>query len=343
MVLRSFTENLKPRWIWFEVTDRCNSRCTHCNIWRKKATEHPLTPEEIERVFKDPLFQKLDSIINSGGEAAIRNDIEEVLFAEHRALPQANLHLSTNGLLPERILEVVRAMAKNDIPIEIGVSIDGIGRKHDLIRGVEGNFAKADWLLRELVSMGNRYGGKIVPVIGFTLTDLTVDSFEEVRDYAEEIKADLVVQWYNESSFYDNVAKKLTDRIAKREKMIKIVKSLPPSLLNERWVNWLKGGSIKFQCFAMHTFVTLKCNGDFIPCLNFWETKAGNVREHTPTQIWHSWGAKKARTLVKNCQGCLNSWGVGWSAASSFYPNLFFHLRHRNILFEKLKRKFYRR
>jgi MoaA/NifB/PqqE/SkfB family radical SAM enzyme len=45
---------------------------------------------------------------------------------------------------------------KNGITLDVGVSLDGIGEVHDKIRGVPGNFAKADWLLHKLVELKNK-------------------------------------------------------------------------------------------------------------------------------------------------------------------------------------------
>jgi len=343
LILRNSSELLKPRWLWFEVTDRCNSHCTHCNIWRKKPTENPLTPEEIEGVLSDPLFQGLDCILNSGGEPVLRQDIEEILLIEHKVLLNTKLHLSTNGLLPERVIDVAKIMIQHNIPIEIGVSLDGIGEKHDLIRGVKGNFEKVDRLLQILVMMKEKHKDKIKIVVGFTLSALTLDSFEEVRDYAKKMKIDLLVQWYNESSFYNNVKNNLSYKTDQKEKMMKIVQSLSPNPLNDLWIKWLEGKSIKFPCFAMYTFCVLRCSGDIVPCLNHWDVEAGNVRESSPSQIWHSYQTKKARKIVKNCPGCLNSWGVDWSFSSSFYPNLSFNLRHPSVLLKKLTGEFYKK
>jgi len=98
----------------------------------------------------------------------------------------------------------------------------------------------------------------------------------------------------------------------------------------------LSGKSIKFSCFAMYTFCVLKCNGDIVPCLNLWDMKAGNVREKSPADIWHSYEAKKVRKIIKSCDGCLNSWGAPWSFSSSFYPILLFYLKHPQMIMEKL-------
>jgi MoaA/NifB/PqqE/SkfB family radical SAM enzyme len=119
--------------------------------------------------------------------------------------------------------------------------------------------------------------------------------------------------------------------------MVGIVRSLPCDFLNTKWLNWLEGKSIKFPCFALFTFCALKCNGDIVPCLSLWDEKIGNVKEQEPLSFWHSPEAKKARGVVKRCQGCLNSWGMGWSVNSSIFHAILFFLRQPRLLFKRFK------
>ena len=333
LILRSCSESLKPRWIVYMVTDRCNSRCVHCNIWRKEPTRDPLTPKEVEQVFSDDLFRDVKYVLCTGGEPAVRNDLEDIILSIHKALPEATIQLSTNGLLPDRVIEVAKAAVKHDISLDIGVSLDGLGEEHDKIRGVKGNFEKADRLIHEMVELRKGNKSKLHIAAGIVLSDLTLDSLPKVRSYAKRLNIELTEAWYNESSFYDNVGKNVFSN-----KLIEAVKSQPPSPLQELWFRALKGKSIKFPCFAMHTFCVLKCNGDIVPCLNLFDTSAGNVRGKTPTEIWHSPEMKKVRKVVKDCRGCLNSWGAGWSLQSSYYPFLLFYLKHPRILIEHLRR-----
>lgn len=334
LILRSTSESLRPTKIVYMVTDRCNSRCVHCNIWRKEPTKNPLTPKEVEQVFSDDLFRDVKYVLCTGGEPAVRNDLQDIILSIHNALPKAIIQLSTNGLLPDRVIEVVKAAVKHDICLDVGVSLDGIGEQHDNIRGIKGNFEKADRLIHKLVEIRNKHENKLHIAAGIVISDLTLDSLPKVRSYAKILDIDLVEAWYNESSFYDNVGK----NVFSLNKLIEVVKSQQPSPLQELWLRFIKGKSIKFPCFAMYTFCVLKCNGDIVACLNMFDKAAGNVREKPPTEIWHSPEMKKVREDVRNCNGCLNSWGAGWSLESSFYPFLLFSLKHPRVLTEYLRR-----
>ena len=83
----------------------------------------------------------------------LRPDIVDFYLAIHRALPNTQLYLSTNGIAVDRILKVVNEVISHGIFLKIGISVDGIGEKHDKVRGIKGNFESVDRLLRELIAI----------------------------------------------------------------------------------------------------------------------------------------------------------------------------------------------
>ena len=336
LILFSLGRTLKPKWIWFGVTDNCNSHCTHCNIWQKNHTQNQLTLKEIEKTLSDPLFDKVETIINSGGEAILRPDIIEIIKLEHKLFPKASLDLSTNGILADRALNVIKDILNENIKINIGVSLDAPDKKHDEIRGVPGNFEKVNYLLHELVKLREKYPKKLSIVIGLTLSDLTIDGWEQVKEYADKLNIDMMAQWYNQSSFYDNENK---NNEINKDKMTDAVKKQPNTIIREKWLKLLKSQSIKFRCFAAQTFLVLRCDGNMVPCLSYWDLIMGNVREQSPSEIWHNNKAKEIRKTIAKCPGCLNSWGVEWSMTTAFYPRLFFYLRNPKAVLDRLKRR----
>lgn len=336
MFMKAAGRPLRPRWLWFGLTDRCNSHCTQCGIWKQPPTKDPLTPQEIERTLRDPLFRDVECIINSGGEITLRTDLKEIMLAEHAALPGALIQLSTNGLLPERMIDAVKFGLQKGMRISVGTSLDGIGPCHDKVRGVPGNFEKVDLLLRELAEL-RKTDKNLSLGFGFTLMDSTLSSLPAVREYAERTKIDFLMQWYNQSSFYGNTA----DQKVTKAEMKEAVRTYPDPLLREMWLDWLDGKPIKFNCFALNSFCVLKCNGDIVPCLTHWDAAAGNVRRSSPSEIWNSEQARRARKKVGGCSGCLNAWGTEWSFRTSRYPYKLFYLKHPSYLFRKLKGLFW--
>lgn len=332
-----FGKRLQPKWLWFGLTERCNSHCRHCNIWEKPAAKNELTLEEIRQCFSDPLFRDIEIIINSGGEVLLRNDIIDIIKLENELFPKACLNISTNGILPDRMIETVKALLKENIKINASVSLDGLGEEHDKMRGVPGNFEKSNYLLGELVKLRGEYPGYLTLAIGFTLSDLTLASWQKVRDYADNLDIEFIMQWYNQSSFYENGQRETADH--DKEKMFEAVSSQPKTIVREKWLEYNKNKPIKFRCFAAETFFTLRCDGKMVPCLSHWDEVLGNIREKTPTEIWRGGRADEIRKKIAACAGCLNCWAVEWSMASGFYPRLIFYLKNPSAIIARLKRK----
>jgi MoaA/NifB/PqqE/SkfB family radical SAM enzyme len=156
-----------------------------------------------------------------------------------------------------------------------------------------------------LIKIRDKYKNKLKISAGIVVSDLTVNSIDQVREYAQKLQIDLVEAWYNICSFYKNYNE--SDKTKIKNKIIEIVKSQPFSPLQEKWLKHLEGKPFKFSCFAANRFFVLKCNGDIVPCLNLWDFKIGNVRESSIENIWKSIKAKEIRKVVKKCTGCLNS------------------------------------
>jgi MoaA/NifB/PqqE/SkfB family radical SAM enzyme len=306
----------------------------HCNIWRQKPVDNPLTAQEIERIFSDKLFEDVKIVICTGGEPSVRNDLPDIFLGLHKAMPNATLQLSTNGLLPERVIKAVNMAMENDIKMDVGVSIDGIGDKNDAIRGVPGSFEKVNRLFSELLSIKEKHPDRLSITAGIVISDLTIDSIYDVREYTIKLKISLVEAWYNTSLFYKNKNDK--EKAQFKDKLREMVGSQPLSVTRDKWLKWLKGSPIKFPCFAANTFCVVKCDGDMVPCLTLWDQKLGNTRDLSPWQIWHSEQAKKVRKSVKQCNGCLNSWGLGWSIEDSYYQKLLLAIKHPLLAAKKL-------
>lgn len=141
-----FNKHFTPPTLNFLVTLRCDLRCRHCFLWER--LEDPreareLSLEEIQGMARtmDPLF----SLVLSGGEPFLRRDLAQIarIFHEHTRVKV--LTILTDGQMPQRIQKVTTEILNlcPEIVIAIGVSLDGIGERHDQIRQKAGAFEKA--------------------------------------------------------------------------------------------------------------------------------------------------------------------------------------------------------
>jgi radical SAM family uncharacterized protein len=138
-IYRSFISNIfdvrAPMFFGHKLTYNCNLRCKMCPFWKRSSQDSSLEQEKaiLEQVYNSGAC----GIAFEGGEPLLRKDLVEIL-AFSRSLP---LHTSliTNGtLLESRIDEI-----SNYINGVVYVSLDGLEKTHDAIRGVNGCFKKA--------------------------------------------------------------------------------------------------------------------------------------------------------------------------------------------------------
>ena len=141
--LRHNTAQLHPlRTLFWECTLRCNMSCRHCGSDCKVAPAVKDMPAaDFLRVI-DSITPHVDThkvfIIFTGGEALLRDDLEEVgLELYRREYPWG---LVTNGfLLDEKRLESLMASGMHSIT----VSLDGFEEQHNWIRRHPQSFEKA--------------------------------------------------------------------------------------------------------------------------------------------------------------------------------------------------------
>lgn len=88
----------RPMTLNLILTERCNSRCTTCDYWKRNGrARDELTLPEIERLAHDLGAMGTRMVALSGGEPTLREDLPEIIaaFKRHGFLVQ----LTTNGLL----------------------------------------------------------------------------------------------------------------------------------------------------------------------------------------------------------------------------------------------------
>ncbi len=322
--LKAINKFPKLEYIVFEITDACNSRCRHCNIWRTKPTKNLLNTKEIEYIFSQDILKDTKSVLITGGEPVLREDIKEVIQIIHKVLPSASITLSTNGLLAERVIDTVRFASANNICLDVGISLDAVGEQHDHIRGVKGNFEKTSYLLEELreLKKDNKVGNVIV---GFTLSHATVKEFDSVATYARKYNFHCLPQLYEAFEYYHNEKRPAQDGDVKdyhhsdNTVLIKALEKMPPTLHNEILIESLHN-KLKFQCLSMQSFCLLHCDGEVSPCLRFSNTRVGNLKKQSFKEIWESAASVNARNMVRTCKGCSNTWGSGLSYKNYFLP-----------------------
>lgn len=123
---------------WY-VTGRCNLECLHCFLGGSKYRKVELPFSEMRKILRSISETNVLAIGITGGEPFMRSDILKIL--EEIANYCINIRsIFTNGLLINE--EIVKNLRKLDQKITFCVSLDGVGRSHDILRGMEGSFQK---------------------------------------------------------------------------------------------------------------------------------------------------------------------------------------------------------
>jgi MoaA/NifB/PqqE/SkfB family radical SAM enzyme len=116
-----------PKILTFFVTNRCNAKCNHCFNWQTPSINE-LSLEEIQKID----FSTFNSISITGGEPTLRADIADIC---QQAAVKNKIYLNTNGLIPQRINDVIKKVGAN--MISVTVSLDGTKNIHNQIRGID--------------------------------------------------------------------------------------------------------------------------------------------------------------------------------------------------------------
>ena len=177
---------MTPLNITLSPSPRCNSRCLTCNIWKRREDE--LTLEEWDKALgslgRAPYWFTL-----SGGEPFMYRHIVELAQLVYDHCRPGIINIPTNGLLYQHIPAKVERMARycQDSQVVINLSLDGVGEKHDRIRGVPGNFQKFEASYRALreLDLPNLSIG-----VHSVISNFNVDDVAELFDYAFGLEPD---------------------------------------------------------------------------------------------------------------------------------------------------------
>lgn len=186
---------LRPLTMSFVVTDKCNSRCQTCQIGARylddpSVADGELTLAEYRRLFAS--IGRLEWVTLSGGEPFMRKDFPDIAIALAEETRPRVINVPTNGTFVHAARTGIARMLDGlgDTRLVINVSLDGVGARHDRVRGFDGNFDRVLQLadaLRELDDPRLTFGCNTVisafnaahvpETIDFVLDTLRPDSY----------------------------------------------------------------------------------------------------------------------------------------------------------------------
>lgn len=143
---------VRPMNVTISTTFRCNSRCLTCNVYDRPHDE--LSTEEWEKVFRS-LGRSVYWFTFSGGEPFLRKDLVEIVEAANRICRPRVINIPTNGSLGDRVVAGIERLTRSlgDTTLVVNVSLDAVGERNDVIRGLKDDYRKATETLRRLKAL----------------------------------------------------------------------------------------------------------------------------------------------------------------------------------------------
>src|SRR5438477_5297613 len=294
---------------------RCNSRCKTCNVWLLPNDDFTL--EEWDRTFQS-LGRAPYWFTFSGGEPTLRKDLPEMIASAYRHCRPGIINIPTNGIqdkiIPGRIERILQACPESEVIVNL--SLDGVGHKHDELRGVKGNFVRAMRTYAAFKDLKSRYTNFTLGV-HTVISNFNVESFPELCEFVQrELKPDsYITEIAEERVELDTVGLGITP---KAERYSVAIDTLLASLRAQK----LTGVSQVTQAFRRQYYElvkpTLREHRQVIPCMagvasaqiapngDVWTCciraeAMGNLREHSYDfgEVWKTGKAKELRRSIK--------------------------------------------
>jgi len=296
--------------------------------------EDELTLAEWDRVFQS-LGRAPFWFTVSGGEPFMFRDLVPLCQSLYRHCRPGIINIPTNSLMhkiiPAKVDEICRSCPEAQVIINL--SLDGVGEKHDRIRGIAGNFEKFEQNYRALraLDLPNLNVGIHSVISRFNVADVDelfdyslgrkpdsyITEIAEQRVELDTVGVDITPSADKYGAAIDNLIRRVESRdfrgISKvteafRVEYYKLVKTI------------LAEQTQSIPCFAGWASAQIYANGEVWPCC----IRADNLAslrdvDYDFGRIWFSPEADRVRTSIRNKE-------CHCTLANASYTNMLMHL-----------------
>ena len=317
-----------PITLTYSVTAACQSKCKTCNIGLKyhqdpKRKERDLGLEEIEKVFSTLGHIYFFNI--SGGEPFLRKDLPEIIRLACQNLKPRIIHIPTNAIASERIrdltvqcLDIINRY-DSKVPFTVKPSIDGIGKIHDEIRGVKGNFRQLEKTISYLKEVEKEYPNFHLE-LGTVISNFNIDHLSEIEDYVHSLGvqsyrneiAEQRTEFFNledpitpDAETYERLIRefgvKTRENIGEKRELAKVTESLR-LVYYDLVVLILREQRQVIPCYAGISNVHINYDGEVWPCCVLgYQKPMGDLRQvdYDFQKVWHSDQANEVRKYIR--------------------------------------------
>lgn len=306
------------------LTNRCNARCSFCFIDfdNPKTFAGELTLDEIEKMTKN-MGDTLLNVNFTGGEPFARKDILEIAKIYINNTTIQSIYITTNGSLPDRIINFAKEINKFNSNIELNfqISIDDMPEKHNSVRKIKNLFENCMITYNELKKLNI---DKIKPSVNITVSEENCSNIKSIFNYfidvckIDSIKCCIV----REEGIYKIPQDKktkileaytwLTEEIKKLKKIKKISNynnSLQGKVHNKKDdISWemvrkiYKNNSYISPCHASSLFGVISADGKVYPCEILEDKMIGDLRKNNMNflDVWNSQKNIDVKKFIKD-------------------------------------------
>lgn len=296
------------------VTYRCNARCSMCN--RYKAPSKPEEELSVETIKKLP---KMYFTNITGGEPFIRKDLKNIVRELYKLSDR--IVISTNGFFTDRIVDLCKEFPN----IGIRISIEGLEKTNNEIRGLADGYNKGYSTLKKLREMGMKDVG-----FGMTVQDRNANDLVPLYDISNEMGMEFATASLHNSFYFVESRNLIKDRSAVAKNFELLINKLLLSKSPKKWfrayfnhglINYIYSQPRLLPCDMSFDTFFIDPYGDVMPCNGTKDKEVmGNLNTQNWEELWNSKKAESVRAKVKQCDR--QCWMIG-SVAPAMHKYLY--------------------
>lgn len=319
-----------PAYISFSLTYKCNLACPMCFQFDRPRYDGVTSLEKYISIAEEiESWNSKPWITLWGGEPTLNKDFREIYYAFLKAA--GLLAICTNGTLLRNYFDLIKSPLSNTFWV---ISIDGLQKTHDLIRG-KGTFDKIIENLKEAIRLRNEFKTNNLFGVEITVLKENVRELPALCDYLIELGIDWIVinhRWYTSRELIDKYEIQLEEyqkyrfsninsaegfyseetelpdpeelfkyiELAKEKVNDRVLLFTMPDFTLEGLINHYKIKVLKeekFKCYKNLVKLDFDTHGNAVPCKQFPDIRYGNYNTEKIETIWK--GSKRMEIAQK--------------------------------------------
>ncbi len=314
-----------PPYLILFVSGRCPNNCRHCwynNGWKSaNLMGKELTNDELIRISEN--LRSVGFLSLTGGEAFLRDGIEEIIEAFNKNTKVGRFDIPTSGFDPDLIAAKTCRILKflGGKPFRIDISVDGTGSTHNHIRRNNNSYSNALKTIEALKKLKLGHPNLDISII----TTISEHNYKEIESLSNLVESILpqgewminiargndtktivgkeVINAYKLAG--ELVAKRIShgrfagDKGHKTGKLLTAKNIVRRKVISEILDNKRKGGG----CAAGSLAGVIFNDGDVRPCETL-DISFGNLRdyEYNLEKIWIDGKASDGRKMIQRSE-----------------------------------------